>query len=106
MVAQESGPANARSPGLLASFTTDTERDFLVLPNLALFVAAGTPPTAFLSSGNYAVEFKGFVTVELRAQYTFRAWASGQLELQINDTTVLQFTGDGQTAQSTKPIRL
>jgi mono/diheme cytochrome c family protein len=92
--------------GVAAKFTQGEASDLVVLPNLALFVTRTNASSAFLKPGKFMAEFSGFASVELRAQYTFRAVASGRLELLVNGNSVLSFVGDGQLSEPSKPVRL
>jgi mono/diheme cytochrome c family protein len=56
----------------------------------------------FIPPGDYSLEFRGFLTVDLRAQYTFRAILNGKLQLAINGTEVLNTSSN----QASKPFRL
>ena len=103
MFPQEVARTNA---GLIATFTQGQRRDALVLPNAALFVREADSPTLFLKPGDYSLELSGYVSVELRAQYTFRAKVNGSLELSINKTPVLKFESHGEVSEPSKPIRL
>jgi mono/diheme cytochrome c family protein len=105
-VAQEPAGSGAALHGVTAKFTQGEASDLAVLPNLALFVARTNPPSAFLKPGRFTAEFSGFVSVELRAQYTFRVVANGQLELLVNGNSVLTFVGNGQSSEPSKPVRL
>ncbi len=78
----------------------------MVLPNLALFVGRTNPPSTFLQPGKFSAEFSGNVTVELRAQYTFRAVAKGGLELLVNGNSVLNLSETGDSSEPSKPVRL
>jgi mono/diheme cytochrome c family protein len=100
-------PSTVESPrGVIATYSQGEKRDSLVVPNLALFSQKNRAPTAFLQPGAFHAELSGFLSVDLRAQYTFRAIARGTVELLINGAPVLNFTGIGDLSAPSKPIRL
>src|SRR6266542_3292109 len=92
------GPSDARAagklePGLAVAFTaggSDQGRpnDVVVSPNVSLCVPAGQPPTPFLAGGKFSADWSGFVSSEIRDNYTFRAELNGELRLEINGAVV------------------
>jgi len=85
--------ANPLEPGLAATFTTaDTSQpitsDVAVLPNIQLYVPAGQPPTPFLPGGQFSADWIGFISSEIRDNYTFQAELNGDLKLEINGAAV------------------
>lgn len=97
------------APGLIVTFTGASNAaavDRIVLPNVMLFVAANTAPTSFVSPGPFQAEWSGWITAELRGDYTFEAEINGQFNLEINGTTVLQGTGQDQRITSERASRL
>src|SRR5437879_3382253 len=98
-------------PGLAVTFTAldgDKARanDVIVLPNVRLFVPAGRAPTPFLPAGKFSSEWTGFVSSEIRDNYTFQAELNGTLKLEINGAVVWEASAKGTNAGPSKPVRL
>jgi mono/diheme cytochrome c family protein len=91
--------------GVLARFQQGDLSDAIALPHAALFVAAGSPPTSLLETGNFVVRIEGSLSVDLRAQYAFQVESGGEIEVLINDKPVLASSGGGLSELS-KPVRL
>jgi len=99
--------ANQLEPGLAVTFTTTEHNgtiDVAVLPSVQLYVPAGEPPTPFLPGGKFAAHWVGFISSEIRDNYTFQAELHGELKLEINGAVVLQTNAGG--ASTSKPVRL
>jgi mono/diheme cytochrome c family protein len=96
--------AEAAEPGLAVQFRQGERTDRLVLPYPALHVEPTEAPSAFLEAGPFAAEFCGWISVELRAQYTFTAESSAEIELLINGREVL--AGHSPGPALSKPVRL
>ena len=92
-------------PGLTVQFRQGDKTDRLVLPNPALHVDVTNPPSLFLEPGAFTAEFSGYISVDLRAQYTFTAESTAKLELLINDKEVLNANASADP-QLSKPVRL
>lgn len=97
--------AAVREHGVIAAFKQDGKTDTLILPTLNLFVAPGDAAAAFLDPGPFSVELRGTLAADLRGLYQFSAAATGTIEIQVNGSSVLIFTGNG-TSELTKPVRL
>ena len=94
-------------PGLALTYTVGAASDTVSAPNAWLYVPAGQPPTPFLSAGKFTATFTGFISVDLRGDYLFKAEASGTVKVELGTNIVLEFTGDGKKAsEPTKPVRL
>ncbi len=94
-------------PGLALTYTVGAVSDTVSAPNAWLYVPAGQPPTPFLSAGKFTATFTGFISVDLRGDYLFKAEASGTVKVELGTNIVLEFTGDGKKAsEPTKPVRL
>ena len=94
-------------PGLALTYTVGAASDNVSAPNAWLYVPAGQPPTPFLSAGKFTATFTGFISVDLRGDYLFKAEASGTVKVELGTNIVLEFTGDGKKAsEPTKPVRL
>lgn len=92
--------------GLAVEFEQGGNRDRLVLPYPALYVGSDKAPGLFLEPGPFAAEFSGWISVELRAQYTFSAECTSALDLLINGKEVLTATNGTAAPQVSKPVRL
>lgn len=94
-------------PGLALTYTVGAASDTVGAPNVWLYVPAGQPPTPFLSAGKFTATFTGFISVDLRGDFLFKAEAVGAVKVELGTNTVLEFTGDGKKAsEPTKPVRL
>ncbi len=106
------GPGDSKlEPGLAVTFTAidgdpSKATDITVLPDVALYVPAGKPPTPFLPGGRFSAEWNGVVSVELRDTYTFQADLNGDMKLEVNGALALDASAKGTTTEPTKPIRL
>jgi len=90
------------APGLVAAFEQEGRKDRAVVPQLALHTPRGEAPSALLQPGPFTVELSGWLTAELRAQYSFEAEASGPLTLSINGKVIL----DTASTNRSEPVRL
>jgi cytochrome c peroxidase len=94
-------------PGLEVRFEgLNGASDTQVLPNLFLFVPAGSSPTSLLPPGNFSATYTGSLSVDLRGDYSFQAELNGSLTLEINGKPALESAGDGALGEPGKPIRL
>src|SRR5712691_2705740 len=107
----ETRAANQFEPGLVVTFTTadngqPKSSDVAVLPNVELYVPAGKPPTPFLPGGKFSADWVGFISSEIRDNYTFRADLNGDLKLEINGAVVWEAGSKGTNTGPGKPVRL
>src|SRR5207245_525138 len=98
-------------PGLSVAFTAlagdkVSASDVTVLSNVWLYVPAGKPPTPFLPAGKFSAEWAGFVSSEIRDNYTFQAELNGGLKLEINGVVVWEASAKGTNAGPSNPVRL
>jgi mono/diheme cytochrome c family protein len=103
----ETRAANQLEPGLTVTFTTAdnggrNSNDVAVLPNVQLYVQADKPPTPFLPGGKFSADWVGFISSEIRDNYTFQADLNGDLKLDINGAVVWEAGAKG----TSKPVRL
>ena len=103
--------ADKPEPGLVVTFAAlagDTVKatDVTVLPNVWLYVPVGKPPTPFLPAGKFSVEWAGFVSSEIRDNYTFQAELNGTLKLEINGAAALDVSVKATNTAPSKPVRL
>src|SRR5437899_2946972 len=102
---------NQLEPGLAITFTTADSgppktSDVTVLPNVQLYVPADTPPTPFLPGGRFSADWVGFISSEIRDNYTFQADLNGDLKLEINGAPVWEAAAKGTNAGPGKPVRI
>ncbi len=107
----QSAIAAGTEPGLMAAYSLITEqrpRPTCVSgeSNVRLYVPEGDSPTPFLPAGRFEATWNGFVSVELRSEFSFQAEVGGAFKLEINGESVLEFSGDGQSSSLSKPVRL
>src|SRR6266480_39878 len=103
--------AGKPEPGLAVAFTAlagDTVKatDVTVLPNIWLYVPVGGAPTPFLPAGKFSAEWAGFVSSEIRDNYTFQAELNGSLKLEVNGFVVWEASAKGTNAGPSNPVRL
>ncbi len=92
--------------GLKVTFTSAGKSDTHVLPNLWLFVPAGTAPAPFVPAGEFTAHYQGQIVVDLRGDYTFQAELQGELKLDINGTNVLEASNSPTLPVIGKMVRL
>ncbi|MFA6543972.1 MAG: hypothetical protein WCS99_06080 [Limisphaerales bacterium] len=94
-------------PGLALTCTVGAASDTVSAPNVWLYVPAGQPPTPFLSADKFTAVWTGFITVDLRGNYLFKAEANGAVKVELGTNTLIEFAGDGkQASPPTQSIRL
>ena len=108
---REARAANQLDPGLAVTFTTAGDdqlksRDVAVLPNVQLYVPAGKPPSPFLPGGKFSADWVGFISSDIRDNYSFQAELNGDLKLEINRVVVWEVSVKNTNAGPTKPIQL
>ena len=81
-------------------------RDHLVLPFPALYIDTRHAPTPLLQPGPFEAHFTGWISVDLRAQYTFTAELDGKLELILNGKEILTAAPENESSATSKPVRL
>lgn len=99
-------PIDGIEPGLAVEFEQAGKKDRLVLPHPAIYVETNQAPGLFLEPRPFTAEFSGWISVELRAQYTFTAEGTSALELLINGKEVLAVANGTAAPQLSKPVRL
>ncbi len=92
-------------PGLVVEFRQKDKTDRLVLPYAALHVEATNAPSRFLEAGPFSAEFTGWISVELRAQYTFTVESSVGIELLVNGKQILN-SDAAAASQTSASVRL
>lgn len=108
-----SEPKTKTAQGLQATFYTGsgesmarTPSDIAVLPNVALYIPSKSPPTPFLPGGPFTLIWSGFVSLDLRSEYSFQAELNGSLKLEINGVPVLDASGAGELSSPGRFVRL
>lgn len=81
--------AEDKPAGLVATLTSGGVTDLQLSPNVQLFVPAGESATPFLPAGPVVATWTGFITSELRAEYTFHAEFVGELKITVGDATAV-----------------
>jgi mono/diheme cytochrome c family protein len=95
--------------GVVVTYTSSNRQsvsDFVATDHLSLFVPAGGPPTPFMPDGPFTASFDGFISVNLRDRYKFRAELNGSLKLKLNDRVVLEGSSEGASLETTESVRL
>jgi mono/diheme cytochrome c family protein len=98
--------AEPPSPGLAITFRSDDGKatDSTVLPNVALYVESGKPPSPFIPPGKFSATWEGSINADLRSEYFFAAELNGALKLEINGATVLD--GSAPRTPLSKAVQL
>ncbi len=100
------GLAQKPVPGLSVTYSTGEKSAVATAQNVRLFVPEGQTPTPFLPSGKFTAVWNGFISADLRGDYSFQAELNGALKLMINGVAVLDVTGTNSVSAMSKPIRL
>lgn len=98
--------ATKAGAGLNVAVLSGKTADVLSLPNVWLYVPAGKSPTPFLPGENFTAVWDGFLSVDLRGDYSFQANLNGHFKLEINGALVLEATGTNSLTELSKSIRL
>lgn len=93
-------------PGLALTVTVNGVIDRSIAENVWLYVPAGKPATPFVPAGPVEARWEGFISSELRADYTFHAEFIGDIKVALGDTIALEGKGTGTTPVSGKSVRL
>ena len=96
----------ADAPGLIVTFKSSDGKitDTIVLPNFAIYVETGKPPTPFIREGKFTAAWEGNIVADLRSEFMFAAELNGTLKFEINGSPVLE--GSGPKIPLSKPIQL
>lgn len=99
---------NGLSVGLTTTFTEEATKasDTTVSQNVWLYVPAGQSPTPFLPAGKFTAVWEGFVSAELRDDFTFHATANGKVKVEANGKVVLEADGTGKALEPSQSVRL
>ena len=98
--------ASAAFPGVLAEFSVQGVRDFLVLPGVAFRVEPKSSPTPFLAAGPFSATLTTAVRVDLRSDFHFQLDLSGTVEVKVNGAGVLSASGEDVSSPASKLVRL
>src|SRR4051794_20087980 len=93
-------------PGLIATFTANNSSDVRVVRMPALYVPAGTPPSAFTPAGPFKASIAGNLELRLRDELSFSLVGRGQIKFSINGKTILELSGDNWRHEPTQTITL
>ena len=98
------------SNGLQAGFRDSTQgspiRDIEIFQDLALYVPSDEFATPFLDAKEFVVEWRGFLSVPLRDDYRFRAFVSGDFQLELNGERVLEVIDGQGWSEAAEEVRL
>lgn len=92
--------------GLVFSVTSGGVTDLSLAPNVWLFVPAGQPATPFVPAGPFTARWEGFVSADLRADYTFHAALRGTVKVTVNGTLALEAKDTGAELAIGQSVRL
>ena len=101
---QEAEPKTAQ--GIQVTFESGGKKDVTVRPNVLLYTSEGTSPSPFLKSGPFTATYEGFISVDLRDRYTFRAEVNGSVTLQIGEKVILEGTAENGLTEESSRARL
>ncbi|HEY1174143.1 MAG TPA: c-type cytochrome [Verrucomicrobiae bacterium] len=93
-------------PGLMVTFTADGVTDATTFQNVWLFSESGKPVTPFLNPGKFTATWDGFISVDLRDNYTFKAELNGTVKIEVNTNVVLEATAASSVSEPSKRARL
>lgn len=93
-------------PGLTVTYESGGQTDTTTTPNVWLYSVDGTPVTPFLNPGKFTATWEGFITVDLRDNYTFKAELNGAFKLEVNSNVVLEASVQNGASDPSKRVRL
>ncbi len=93
-------------PGLMVTFTADGAGDTTVFQNVWLYAESGKPVSPFLNPGKFTATWDGFISVDLRDNYTFKAELNGTVKIEVNTNVVLEATTASGVSEPSKKARL
>jgi mono/diheme cytochrome c family protein len=89
-------PAAADLPaGLTLRIASKGASDLSTAENVWLYAPAGQPATPFLPAGPFDALWSGYLSCELRSQYTLHAEARGKVKVTVNGQVALDADGKG-----------
>ncbi len=100
------GAADEPPTGLVRSVTSGGVTDLSVVPNVWLFVPADQPATPFVPVGSFTARWEGFVSADLRADYTFQAALRGAVKVMVNGALALEAKDTGTELAIGQSVRL
>lgn len=92
--------------GLALQLESPDAIDHLMVSNVFLYVAPQASPSPFLPPGPFTATWSGFVSIDLRGTYRFRADASHPFTLLINGETILPPPPPASPSDWSPPVRL
>lgn len=92
--------------GLALHLESSDATDHLTVSNVFLYVAPQASPSPFLPPGPFIATWSGWVSIDLRGTYRFRAHTSGSFTLLINGETVLPAPSPASHSDWSLPVRL
>src|SRR5687768_15735060 len=92
--------------GLAATFTVGEQSDSTILSNVWLYVPANEPATPFVPPGKFQTVWRGFVSVDLRSDFTFTALLNGALKVEVNGAVALEGATNNALIKAPKAVRL
>ncbi len=93
-------------PGLAVTYTVDGQSDTAIAQNFWLYTEQGKPVTPFLNPGKFTATWDGFISVDLRDNYTFKAELNGAIKVEVNTNVVLEASLAKGTTEPSKRVRL
>jgi len=94
------------APGLMVTYTVDGVSDTTTAQNAWLYTEAGKPVSPFLNPGKFTATWDGFISVDLRDNYTFKAELNGTVKIEVNTNVVLEATAANGVTEPSKKARL
>lgn len=95
-----------RPGGLQLTVAAGGVSDSAVWPNAQLHVPAGEPASPFVAPGPFSATWTGFVSSELRAEYSFEVEAVGDVRLEVNGAEVFAGKADGSKPLAGPAVKL
>ncbi len=104
--AQDAAPEPETTQGIKLILQVGGARDVSVRPNVLLYVPAGEAPSPFVPQGGFTAVFEGFVSVDLRDRYTFRAELNGSVKVELEDKVILEQVVENGITEESRRARL
>lgn len=92
--------------GLAVTFTSGAASDHAVWPGAQIHVSQGEPASPFVAAGPFSATWEGFVTSELRSEYSFHVEGSGEVKVLVNGAEVAAGPVSPDKPLDSQPVKL
>lgn len=92
--------------GLAVAIGSGATIDHTVWPSVQLHVSPGETASPFVPPGPFTASWSGFVSSELRSEYSFHVEAVGEVTVEVNGTSVISGAAETTKPLSSQPVKL